>query len=110
LNKDLKLSLQKLAEVLKKGKNIIIFPEGTRSTTGAVGEFKKFFAILSKELNVPIVPVSIKGAIDALPKGSLFPRPWKKIQVKFHKPVYPEDKTYDLLSDQVFKELSSEVN
>ncbi len=79
INKDLKQSLQKLAAVLKDGKNIIIFPEGTRTYTGKIGEFKKFFAILSRELNVPIVPVSINGANHALPRGSIFPRPWKKI-------------------------------
>lgn len=108
LNKDLKESLQKLAAVLKKDKNIIIFPEGTRSQTGKLGEFKKAFAILSRELNVPVVPVSINGAIEALPKGSMMPRPWKKISVKFHKPVYPEGQNYDVITDLVFKKLSGE--
>ncbi|MBZ0199558.1 MAG: AMP-binding protein, partial [Ignavibacteriaceae bacterium] len=72
INKDLKESIQKLAEVLRNGKNVIIFPEGTRTYTGEVGEFKKSFAILSSELNVPIVPVTIKGANNALPRGSIF--------------------------------------
>ncbi len=108
INKDLKESLQKLAVVLRQKKNIIIFPEGTRSQTGRLGEFKKAFAILSRELNVPIVPVSIKGAFNALPKGSIFPRPWKKINVKFHKPVYPEGHDYDSLTELVYKQLSGE--
>ncbi len=73
---DLKTSLQKMAEVLKRGKNIIIFPEGTRTQTGEIGDFKKTFAILSRELNVPIVPVAISGAYDALPRGTHFPKPW----------------------------------
>ncbi|MGE5436819.1 MAG: 1-acyl-sn-glycerol-3-phosphate acyltransferase, partial [Syntrophothermus sp.] len=109
INKDLKQSLQKLAEILKKKKNIIIFPEGTRSRTGALGEFKKFFAILSKEFNVPVVPVSIKGANYALPKGKIFPRPWKKIEVKFHKPVYPDGLDYDTLTNKVYSELAEEL-
>ncbi|MBA4320047.1 MAG: long-chain fatty acid--CoA ligase [Flavobacterium sp.] len=108
INKDLKESLQKLAVVLKTKKNIIIFPEGTRSQTGKLGEFKKAFAILSSELNIPVVPVSIKGAIKAMPKGSIFPRPWKKIHVKFHKPVYPEGHSYDTLTELVFSKLSGE--
>jgi long-chain acyl-CoA synthetase len=107
-DKDLKESLQKLAAVLKKKKNIIIFPEGTRSETGQLGEFKKAFAILSREIDVPIIPVSINGAIDALPKGSRFPRPWKKIKIKFLKPVYPEGRDYNTLTDLVFKELSAQ--
>ena len=62
INSGLKESIQKLAEVLKKGKNIMIFPEGTRSVDGSLGNFKKLFAILSKELNVPVIPVTINGA------------------------------------------------
>jgi long-chain acyl-CoA synthetase len=108
INHDLKQSLQKLAEVLKKGKNIIIFPEGTRTRTGEVGSFKKTFAILSSELNVPIVPVSIKGAYEAMPKGKKIPRPWKKIQVKFHKPIFPEGLSYDVLSEMVYSKLAAD--
>ena len=101
INKDLKESIQKLAEVLRHGKNLIIFPEGTRSTTGNIGQFKKTFAILSRELNIPVVPVSIKGAINALPKGSLFARPCKKVQVEFLQPVYPESNSYEQITNAV---------
>ncbi len=106
LNKDLKESIQKMGEALKKKKNLIIFPEGTRSFDGSLGEFKKTFAILSKELNVPIVPVSIKGAKDALPKGSKIPKPWRKVSVEFLKPVYPEQSSYEMLTNLVYKKIS----
>ncbi len=92
---DLKTSLQKMAEVLKRGRNIIIFPEGTRTQNGKIGDFKKTFAILSRELNVPVVPVAIDGAYDAFPRGTVFPKPWKKINVKFLKPIMPENHSYD---------------
>lgn len=101
LNNDLKESIQKMGEVLKGNKKIIIFPEGTRSKTGKLGEFKKTFAILSRELNVPIVPVSISGANYALPSGSIFPRPWKRIHVDFMNPIYPEGKTYEMIAQNV---------
>lgn len=109
VNRDLKQSLQKLAEVLKKGKNIMIFPEGTRTRTGSIGHFKKTFAILSRELNVPVVPVSIKGAFEALPRGSFIPRPWKKIKVKFHKPIFPEGRSYEALRELVHQTLSADL-
>ena len=108
INRDLKQSLQKLAEVLRRGKNIIIFPEGTRTRTGNLGSFKKAFAILSRELNIPVVPVSIKGAFEALPRGSKIPKPWKKIMVKFHQPIYPGDHNYDSLTVQVYQKLETE--
>ena len=75
-----------------------------------MGDYKKTFAILSRELNVPIIPVSIKGAFEALPKGSLIPRPFKKIMVKYHDPVYPQDLSYDALTEIVFKTVKAEVN
>lgn len=110
INKDLKLSLQKMAEVLKRGKNIIIFPEGTRSYTGKLGEFKKTFAILSRELNVPIVPVAINGAINALPRGSKFPRPFKKVTIEYFKPVFPdENHTYESLTENVKNIISEKI-
>ena len=100
VNQDLKHSIQSLAEALKKGKNIVIFPEGTRSTNGKLGEFKKTFAILSKELNVPVVPVVIDGAYDVLPKGSKFPKPFKTIKVEFLKPILPIGQTYFTITEE----------
>jgi long-chain acyl-CoA synthetase len=109
INKDLKSSLQKMAEILRKGKNIIIFPEGTRTRDGRLGDFKKTFAILSRELNVPVIPVAIKGAFEALPKGSRFPRPFKKINIKFYQPVYPQNHSYDSLKEFVYEKVASFV-
>jgi long-chain acyl-CoA synthetase len=107
VNTDLKESIQKMAEVLKQGKKIIIFPEGTRTMDGSLSDFKKTFAILSKELNVPVIPVAIKGAYKALPRGSRFPRPFTKVNVSYLPPVYPDDLNFDTLTDKV-KQLISE--
>ena len=101
LHNDLKESIQKLAEILRRGRNIIIFPEGTRTNDGSMGEFKKTFAILSAELNVPIVPVVINGAYDALPRGRHLPHFFSKVSVKFLSPVYPQGYSYDSLSNTV---------
>lgn len=105
INNDLKASIQKMAEVLKRNKNLIIFPEGTRTKTGQLGQFKKTFAILSRELNIPVVPVSIQGAFEALPKGSFFPKPFKKVNIEFLQPVYPGDDTYDSLAVRVKEQI-----
>jgi long-chain acyl-CoA synthetase len=102
LKSDLKGSILKLAEVLKRKKNLIIFPEGTRSKSGELGDFKKTFAILSKELGIPVVPVAIVGANNALSSGSIFPIPFKKVKVEFLKPVYPnENATAETIAGKV---------
>jgi long-chain acyl-CoA synthetase len=101
LNNNLKESIQKMAEVLKTEKNLIIFPEGTRTKDGSLGDFKKTFAILSCELNVPVIPVSIHGAFEAMPRGRVFPTPFRRIKVDFLSPVYPGSHSYESLSELV---------
>lgn len=101
INADVRESIQKVATLLTSGKNVIIFPEGTRTLDGALGEFKKTFAILSKELNVPVVPVAIRGAFEALPRGSFLPRPFRRISVRFQPPIFPEGHSYESLKDLV---------
>lgn len=110
LKKDLKASIIKLAEVLKMKKNLIIFPEGTRSKNGELGEFKKTFAILSKELGIPVVPVVIAGADSALSGGSFIPKPFKKVKVEYLEPVYPgEECTPETITERVRQAIRSRL-
>lgn len=98
---NLKNSILKLGEVLKQGRNIVIFPEGRRTDDGSVGAFKKTFAILSRELQVPILPVRISGGFQAMPRGSKFPNR-HQITVEYLQPVYPtQDQSYDQISELV---------
>lgn len=96
-------SIQQLGEVLKTGHNLIIFPEGTRTKTGRVGKFKKTFAILSKELNVPVIPVVISGAFEAMPKGAKFLKR-HHIDITYLPPVHPsENESYDEFAERIRK-------
>ena len=70
LNKNIKESLKVLAKVLKEGNNVVIFPEGARTRDGEIQDFKKSFAILSKELEVPVVVFGIDGAYNIMTPGS----------------------------------------
>lgn len=97
----LKDSIRALGQILAEGKNVVIFPEGTRTRDGKVGKFKKTFAILAQELDVPIVPVRIEGAYDAWPRTRKFPR-CRKVSVTYLPPVTPLDgESYDALADRV---------
>jgi 1-acyl-sn-glycerol-3-phosphate acyltransferase/long-chain acyl-CoA synthetase len=58
-------------------RGIIIFPEGTRSTSGEMLPFKKGAAMIAIELGIPAVPAYIKGTGDAMPKGRGWIRPGK---------------------------------
>ncbi len=59
------------------GTILIMFPEGTRSVTGEVGEFKSGVGALVAGRDVAVVPCFIDGSFQAWPKGRRFPRPRK---------------------------------
>jgi len=59
------------AAALESGSSIMIFPEGTRSRDGALGEFRHGAFTLALQHRVPIVPIVIDGTLDALPKYGL---------------------------------------
>jgi len=97
-------ALQLSAYVLRKGKILCVFPEGTRSRNGRIKEFKKGVGIVARELNVPIVPVAIRGTYEMLTPGKVILRP-AKVTVSFGKPVYPEDRDYDGIVKKLYDEV-----
>ncbi len=68
-------AMQASAYVLRHGKTLCVFPEGSRSVTGELREIKKGVVILAKELHVPIMPAYIQGAHAAWGPNRTFPKP-----------------------------------
>ena len=67
-----------------------LFPEGTRSPSGEVGEFKPGFIALVRRMDRPIYPVGIAGTHLALGRQSLFLKPYR-VRLVFGKPILPEE-------------------
>jgi long-chain acyl-CoA synthetase len=109
LTNDLKYSIQKMAEVVKQGKKILIFPEGTRTKSGEMGDFKKTYAILSTELNIPVVPIAISGAYKAMSSGQKRIKTGEKITVEFLPAVYPENLKPEALNEIVKERIMAAV-
>ncbi len=79
-------SLNACKAVLENGRAILLFPEGTRSTTGELQAFKPGIGVLGIELEVPVLPVYLRGTFESLPKGKSVPRP-TRIEVRIGAPV-----------------------
>jgi 1-acyl-sn-glycerol-3-phosphate acyltransferase len=73
-------------EMLRKGRALVIFPEGGRTRTGKLMPFKMGAFRMALAHGVPIVPVTIKGAETIWPVGQMLPRPGK-LTITYHPPI-----------------------
>ena len=83
-------SIHDAAQQIRGGKNVVIFPEGTRSRTGQMLPFKKGGFALALDADVPIVPMATVGGFHVLPPRSLRIRPGR-FTVLMGDPVHPSD-------------------
>jgi 1-acyl-sn-glycerol-3-phosphate acyltransferase len=74
---------------LSKGERVVLFPEGTRSVDGTVGEFKSGAFRIAGGARAPVVPLFIDGGRFALPKGALRVRP-ARMTVRVLPPLLPD--------------------
>ncbi|MDO5025100.1 MAG: lysophospholipid acyltransferase family protein [Trueperella sp.] len=62
------------AALLRSGVPVLLFPEGTRSRDGKLGQFHPGAAALAAKLNIPLVPLALRGGQAAMPVGRKFPK------------------------------------
>ena len=98
--------------LLDDGVPLLLFPEGTRSRTGEMGNFKPGAAALCISRDVPCLPVAIVGAADAMPYGQNWPdtRPPAGLRL-FGEPMRAEDgETVAQFSERIAKEVRGLVD
>ncbi len=64
-------SLQEAREEIKGGTSVIFFPEGSRSADGKLRPFKKGAFKMAIDMDIPLLPITLKGTRDVLPKGTM---------------------------------------
>lgn len=99
-------------KLLKEGYSFVIFPEGTRSKDGTLGEFKPGSLKLATKSGAPIVPVTIKGAINMMQKDSLVIKP-ADVELIISKPIFMDDdiaKDSNALAEEVKSIINKNLN
>jgi 1-acyl-sn-glycerol-3-phosphate acyltransferase len=90
--------LKKAPSLLKKGISIIVFPEGTRTPDGEMKEFKRGAFLLAQHSKFPVVPVSINGSYEMLPRHGWCYWPGT-IQIRMGEPIPTRDLSHQELID-----------
>jgi 1-acyl-sn-glycerol-3-phosphate acyltransferase len=86
-HKDGLKSLLSAAKKISEGYSVLLFPEGTRSSDGRLGDFKRGAFVLAGRTGNKIAPFIIKGTSDAVPKHGFRVFPFKTVHIKFLKPM-----------------------
>lgn len=95
-------SLNKVAEIIRDGVSVIIFPEGTRSHTYNIQPFKKGGFILAVDSGVPIIPMIIHGTGKIMPKNQVSIKPGN-VMLEISKPIESSNYTRETKNDLMKK-------
>lgn len=86
----IKETYDKARVTLRGGMSVVVFPEGSRTYNGRMGTFKRGAFMLADELQLPVVPLTINGSFDVMPRTSKWY--WvhrRKLTLTIHKPIRP---------------------
>lgn len=92
-----KLTMEKAERQLQGGMSLVVFPEGARTWDGKMRPFKRGAYMLAVEFGLPVVPITIDGSFDVMPRFKHIPR-WGHIILTIHKPIEAVDGKHDLAS------------
>ncbi len=95
--------------VLKQGKVLGIFPEGTRSGDGEIHKAFTGTAKFALTTKVPVVPVGIVGAYEVLPRQKKFPKIKKIIEIRIGEPMYFQNYYGKEKDETVLREITNKI-
>jgi 1-acyl-sn-glycerol-3-phosphate acyltransferase len=88
--KKIKASYDAAMAILQDGMSLTVFPEGARTFTGHMGFFRKGAFALADELQLPVVPLTINGSFNIMPRMRDFHFVnWHPMTLTIHQPIYP---------------------
>ena len=86
-------ALKTAIEILKSNHILSVFPEGTRSKTGELGEFKRGISLIATRANVPIIPMKIVGTYKL----------FSPMELRIGEPIYPTQENKRTLTNDLYE-------
>lgn len=81
-------------QTLKDGMSLVVFPEGARTFTGHMGDFKRGAYMLASDLQLPIVPLTINGSFQVMPRmRDMKWVQWHPLTLTIHEPILPKEQS-----------------
>lgn len=106
----LKKTMETAEKSLQGGTSLVIFPEGRRTSNGKLQPFKKGAFKLALEFNLPVVPLTIDGSYDVMPRSSFNVTPGT-ITITIHPALLPGKDGHDIseVADHSYKEIEKSL-
>lgn len=101
-------SMKDAVQFIKQHVNVLIFPEGTRSKDGRVQPFKRGAFMLASKSGKPIIPITVIGSSEIMPKGSLYFRP-RDVRVIIHPPVYYPESISKVEEEKLMEDIRNTI-
>lgn len=106
-------TLRSVLKILEAKEPLLVFPEGTRSITGNIGDGKKGIGLLLAKSQVDVLPARVIGGNNVLGKGMLVPRIGRKLVVKYGQllriddldPGKSDPNRYETIANRVLSEI-----
>ena len=104
-------TIEHARHVLQDGTSLVVFPEGARTFTGHMGYFKKGAFQLADDLQLPVVPLTIIGSFNILPRTGGFVS-WHPMTLVVHKPIYPQSQGMENIKatmEEAYREIEKDL-
>lgn len=107
-------SYDEARKILREGMSLVVFPEGSRTFTGHMGFFRRGAFMLADELQLPVVPLTINGSFDVMPRmRDMHFVNWHPLTLTIHEPIPPKGKGADeerATMDEAYKAVMSSLD
>lgn len=106
-------TIEQACHTITDGVSLAVFPEGHRTLDGNIGKFKRGAFNIADKLQLPVLPVTIKGTFQVMPKPRDFKfAEWHPLTMVIHEPIYPigtGKENVNFLMDEAYRTISNET-